>query len=175
MKISKIVSKYLILIIFTTVFLAVPVWSENLTNQSSQVDQNISAYPDYAVSAVTLPPQSSWIDSGSYIHPNITLSNLGGDDSSGRIIKVTAFLGSYQLISKNNQVSPLKAGEVRGIAPDYLIPNSVPSGDYSLKVVIGTEYEQSNESAGNNEATAQNQVNIKLATPKAKVNNCGCS
>lgn len=173
MKISKPVPEYLILIILTTLLLVAPVWSENLTNQTEK--QNTSTYPDYAVSAVTLPPQSSWIDSGSYIQPNITLSNLGGEDSSGKIIQIEAFLGSYQLISKNNQVPPLKAGEVREIAPDYLIPNSVPSGDYSLKVVIDTENEKGNESAGNNEAMTQNQVNIKLAAPKAKVNNCGCS
>jgi hypothetical protein len=175
MEFNTFVSKHLFFVIITIIFLSTPAWSDTHNQDLYQENTGISQGPDYIITGVSLPPQTSWINSGSYLYPNITLSNIGEDDRAAQNIEVDATLGLYPLISRNNRVTPLKAGETRTISPDYLIPNMVPSGEYALSISIHKDMETNRTNTGNATITVDKAVNIKFTSQKAKVSNCGCS
>ncbi len=175
MKFGKFGSKYLFFFIITTILLTTPAWSDTHNQEPDQANTSIPQGPDYIIAGVSLPPQKTWINSGTYLYPNITLSNIGEDDKSAQNIEIDATLGLYPLLSRNNRITPLKAGETRTISPDYLIPNMVPSGEYALSISIHKDSDTNSTNTGNATVTVEKAVNIKFATPKAKVSNCGCS
>ena len=130
--------------------------------------------PDYEITEVTMPVQTSWTEPGTYIHPNITIRNAGAADIAAEPLQIQASLGKYQLISKNNQISPFKAGEVRTITPDYLVPSGVPTGEYTLTASVTHGPEQEGESIVSSTVSAPDKLNVKLITSKTKVRSCNC-
>ena len=175
MEFNTIVSKHLFFVIITIIFLTTPAWSDTHNQDLDQENKSISQGPYYIITGVSLPTQTTWINSGSYLYPNITLNNIGEDDKTAQNIEIDATLGLYPLISRNNRITPLKAGETRTISPDYLIPNMVPSGEYALSISIRKDMDTNSTNTRNATVTVEKAVNIKFASPKGKVSNCGCS
>lgn len=157
------------LIICTPASLAV---SNSSQNQTTKAD-NVTG-PDYQITKISLPVQISWIEPGTYIVPNISVRNAGADDTNTQPVQIQAFLGKYQLISKNNMISSFKAGEERIVSPNYLIPNGVPTGEYTL-TVSATLGQEEGGATDNSMASAPDPVNVKQITSKAKVRSCNCA
>ncbi|MDD1730519.1 MAG: hypothetical protein LUQ50_15800 [Methanospirillum sp.] len=164
--------KFLFLMTF---FVIVTIGSASTTPDLNQTTTTQAAGPDYEIVTVTLPVQTSWIEPGTSIHPNISIRNNGSADDSTEQVQIKAMLGDYLLISKNSQISPLKGGEERMINPDYLVPTGVPTGEYDLTVSIPVIHNSGTNDGSGNQISASEPVNIKLITSKAKVNSCGCS
>lgn len=169
MNMSSSLSSLFILLLALFLVLPCSAIQNNTPNQTS-----INAGPDYEIPDILLPVQSSWIEPGTYIHPNITIKNAGSDDVGTQPIEIQAQLGRYQLVSKNNLVASFKAGETRLITPDYLIPNGVPSGEYSLIVSINSYHNQNGTVTGV-QASPKDTINVRMITPKAKTSACSCS
>jgi hypothetical protein len=170
------IKPYLLLIILIFLIIGIPA---NLAGPNSGLNQTIKAPnlsgPDYEITKISLPVQTSWIEPGTYISPNISIQNAGADDTITQPIQIQAFLGKYQLISKNNMVSSFKSGEERVISPNYLIPNGVPTGEYTLTVSANRGEEQEGVTTENNKASAPDQVSVKQITSKTKVRSCNCA
>jgi len=172
---SHFFSPVLIQLILVLLIICIPassaVSNTSLNQTTKDADQS---GPDYEITEVTMPVQTSWTEPGTYIHPNITIRNAGVADITTEPVQIQASLGKYQLISKNNLVSPFKAGEVRKITPDYLVPSGVPTGEYTLTVSVTRGHEQEGESIGSSTVSAPDKVNVKLITSKTKVRSCNC-
>lgn len=165
----------LLLIILTFLIICTPASlavSNSSQNQTTKTD--IVTGPDYQITKVSLPVQTSWIEPGTYIAPNISIHNAGADDTNTQPVQIQAFLGKYQLISKNNIISSFKAGEERVVSPDYLVPNGVPTGEYTL-TVSATRGQDEGVATDSSKASAPDPVNVKQITSKAKVRSCNCA
>jgi hypothetical protein len=169
------IKPYLLLIILTFLIICTPASlavSNSSLNQTTKAD-NVTG-PDYEITKISLPVQTSWIEPGTYIAPNISIRNAGADDTNTQPLQVQAFLGKYQLISKNNMVSSFKAGEERVVSPNYLIPNGVPTGEYTLTVSAARGQDEG-VATDNNKASAPDPVSVRQITSKAKVRSCNCA
>lgn len=136
---------------------------------------NASIGPDYSISSVILPDQTSWIETGTTLTPNITIRNLGSDDIRTEGVEITAYLGAHKLIPKNNTISPMKKGEIRNVSLEYLIPGITPSGEYALIISIDPERDQVGGNIQNNDASATRPLTIRTIIPKKRSGGCGCS
>ncbi len=175
MILSKILPVSLVLLTLT-LLISIPASSAVSNASLNQTDdENNVKVPNYEITKVSMPVQTAWIEPGTYISPNITIINAGSDDTSSQLVQLQAFLGKYQLISKNNTFSVFKAGEERTVTPDYLVPNGVPTGEYTLTVSINRGKEEGGEDTENNKASAPDQLNVKQITSKAKVRSCNCA
>ncbi len=143
-------------------------------SQNNTIKAADQSGPDYEITDINMPVQTSWTEPGTYIHPNITIRNAGAADIGAELVQIQASLGKYQLISKNNQLSPFKAGEVRTITPDYLVPSGVPTGEYTLTASINRGPEQDGKSMNSSSVSAPDKLNVKLITSKTKVRSCNC-
>lgn len=169
------IKPHLLFIILTFLIICTPAClavSNSSQNQTTNVG-NITG-PDYQITKISLPVQTSWIEPGTYITPNISIRNAGADDTNTQPMKMQAFLGKYQLISKNNMISSIKSGENRVISPDYLVPIGVPTGEYTLTVSV-TRDQGEEVSTDSNKVSAPDPVNVKQITSKAKVRSCNCA
>lgn len=138
------------------------------------LNQTNTSISGYFIHSVNLPSQTVGISTGSYISPSIVLENTGLDDTSGNLIRIRLFLGEWELISKNNQITPLQQGEIREIHPGYLVPGVIPSGEYGLKVSVelvgeGEEFEILNIQE------IQGQIKVKAGKVKSSTSGCGCT
>lgn len=136
---------------------------------------NASDGPDYSIAAVTLPEQTSWINTGTTLTPNITIRNLGSEDTRTEAVEITAYLGAHKLIPKKNTISPMKEGEGRNVTLEYMIPGIVPSGEYALIISIDPKREQVGGNIQNNDASATRLLTIRMGVPKQRSGGCGCS
>jgi|GEM_PF-6290239 len=172
---SPFFTPVLIRFILVLLLICIPVCSVVSDQSQNQTGRTYNeSIPVYEITEVTMPLQTSWIEPGTYIHPNITIRNAGAADISTEPVQIQASLGKYTLISKNNQVSPFKAGEVRTITPDYLVPSGVPTGEYMLTTSLSRGPGQEGESVESRTVSAPDKVNVKLITSKTKVRSCNC-
>ncbi|MFH0967424.1 MAG: CARDB domain-containing protein [Methanobacteriota archaeon] len=136
---------------------------------------NTSAGPDYSISTIVLPNQTSWIETGTTLTPNITIRNLGSDDMQAEAVEITAYLGAHNLIPKNNTISPMKKGENREVTLEFMIPGIIPSGEYALIISIDPERDQVGGNIRNNDVSVTRLLTIRTVIPKMRSGGCGCS
>ncbi|PKL59629.1 MAG: hypothetical protein CVV33_06845 [Methanomicrobiales archaeon HGW-Methanomicrobiales-4] len=167
----------LIMLIFITSISSAAITEGGVHPDTSHQEpvQNASSGPDYAISTIILPDQTTWIETGTTLTPNITIRNLGSDDFQAEAVEITADLGAYKLIPKNNTISPMKKGETRNVVLEYLIPGIIPSGEYTLIISIDPERDQVGGNIQNNDASATRLLTIRTAVPKMRSGGCGCS
>ena len=171
------VTGILILLIITTCISSGA--SSEVSNQSQLNIQNDTVDrefgPDYVISDISLAKKSSWIEPGMSITPNVTIRNTGGDDTISEPVQIFASLGSYQLTSQNNTISPMKGGEEQQVNLEYIIPDGIPSREYPLIITLDPSREKTGINTKNNEVKASALLTIRTITPKVKVSSCGCS
>lgn len=134
---------------------------------------NSSSGPVYTITNVFLPDQTSWIDSGTTLTPNITIRNLGSDDTRTDTVQITASLGTNPLIPKKSTIDPMKKGEEREVTLQFLIPETIQSDEYPL--IISIDPNQLGRNIQDNDVIAPRLLKIRTAVPKVKVSSCGCS
>lgn len=136
-------------------------------------NQTNASISGYTIHSVDLPTQTAGISTGSYISPSIVLENAGFLESSGGLIRIRLFLGEWELISKNNQISPLNQGEIREIHHGYLVPGVIPSGEYILTVIIEQAGEGEEPEILNTQEIPE-LVKVKSGSVKSSTSGCGC-
>lgn len=151
--------------------LGAPVTAQLDETPLNQTNTSISGY---VIHSVNLPPQTVGISTGSYISPTIVLENTGLADMPGSLIRIRLFLGEWELISKNNQITPLQQGEIREIHPGYLVPGVIPSGEYDLIASVD-QAGKGEEPQVLNTQGIQGQVKVKAGTVKSSTSGCGCT
>ena len=175
MRLTALSRNICMIILLLGITCIIPSISASITPDKNLTTMTQISGPDYEIVTITLPVQTSWIEPGTSITPNISIRNNGSADNSTEQVQISAMLGDYQLISKNSQMKPLKGGEEQTITPDYLVPAGVPTGEYDLTVSLPGMHNQGTNNISNNQVSASEPVNVKLITSKAKVKSCGCS
>lgn len=151
--------------------LGVPVSAQLDEAPLNQTNANTSGY---VIHSVNLPSQTVGISTGSYISPSIVLEHTGLADTSENLIRIRLFLGEWELVSKNNQITPLHLGEIREIHPGYLVPGVIPSGEYDLIVSVDQAGEGEEPEILNTQEI-QEWVKVKAGSVKSSTSGCGCT
>jgi uncharacterized membrane protein len=140
----------------------------------SRYNQEGVISPDYSVNRIIMPTHNRWIEPGMIISPTITIRNEGTDDLNIENRTISASLGLYPLISKNNGIPPLKKGESIEITLEFLIPDGIPSREYPFMISVNTGKPQTDTDRNIREKVS-GTLTIRTITPNVRINNCGCS
>lgn len=161
------------------VLISVPLISEagelpalGISSDSSPGAENTSRY---LITHVTLPVQTRWTETGKSLSPTITVTNEGSDDTGEETMTVSAYLGSYPLISKRNTITPLNGGESRDITLEFLIPDGIPSRDYQFTVSLDNRTEPGETDRSIQQIKAPDLLTVTSKPPKVRMSGCGCS
>jgi hypothetical protein len=166
---------FLILVILAGVSTATTEETDHITPPALDPVQNTIPGPDYAIINIHIPEQTSWIETGTLLTPDITIRNLGSTDHQKEAIPVTASLGTHPLIPGSNSVYPMKGGEERKITLSFLIPETIPPGEFALNISLDPGRERGDTDLHNNNATAGRLLAIRPGVSKKGSGNCGCS
>ncbi|OQA60472.1 MAG: hypothetical protein BWY45_00175 [Euryarchaeota archaeon ADurb.Bin294] len=133
---------------------------DTMTHDDPAVSVSASDGPDYLVRFVDVPVYESTTYRGGVIHPSLGVKNTGMNDTSGDMVNVSGYLGSYLLLPVISTFPALMGGQEQTITLEYKLPDTIEYGGYVFSVMIDPDNLTHDTNTTNNMKKAGGMISI---------------